>query len=79
MVSRFDVKGAATEASPSRTRAGSSSKAAASGLQATDDVSLIEAIGGSVAVVMGSSTNIKITQAADLALAEQLWSQQPSH
>ncbi|MEC7583467.1 MAG: 2-C-methyl-D-erythritol 4-phosphate cytidylyltransferase [Planctomycetota bacterium] len=54
-------------------------QAAASGLQATDDVSLIEAIGGSVAVVMGSSTNIKITQAADLALAEQLWSQQPSH
>ena len=54
-------------------------QAATSGLQATDDVSLIEAIGGSVAVVMGSPTNIKITQAADLALAEQLWSQQQSN
>ena len=51
-------------------------QAAATGLQATDDVALIEAIGGTVAVVRGSSRNIKITSASDLALAEFLLSRE---
>jgi 2-C-methyl-D-erythritol 4-phosphate cytidylyltransferase len=40
--------------------------------EATDDVSLAEAIGCRVAVVTGSPQNLKITQKADLAIAEAL-------
>jgi 2-C-methyl-D-erythritol 4-phosphate cytidylyltransferase len=36
--------------------------------EATDDAALVEAIGGSVAVVPGEVRNRKITNAADLAL-----------
>lgn len=46
--------------------------AAATGLQATDDVSLAEAIGVPVEVVLGSPQNLKITHPADLAVAEAL-------
>jgi 2-C-methyl-D-erythritol 4-phosphate cytidylyltransferase len=42
------------------------------GIEATDDVSLAEAIGCPVEVVTGSQQNLKITHAADLAVAEAL-------
>jgi 2-C-methyl-D-erythritol 4-phosphate cytidylyltransferase len=38
------------------------------GPDATDDAGLIEAIGGSVAVVLGEPRNIKLTELSDLAL-----------
>ncbi len=38
----------------------------------TDDAELVERVGGRVAVVAGTSRNIKITHPADLALAEAL-------
>lgn len=40
----------------------------------TDDAAMIEAIGGSVAVVDGSPDNLKVTYPADLAVAEALLS-----
>lgn len=46
--------------------------AATSGFEATDDVSLAEAIGCPVEVVLGSPQNLKITHPADLAVAEAL-------
>jgi 2-C-methyl-D-erythritol 4-phosphate cytidylyltransferase len=46
--------------------------AAADGFTGTDEASLIERAGQEVAVVMGSSRNIKITTPADLELAEFL-------
>ena len=45
-------------------------EAEAEGFVATDDASLLERIGLAVAVVMGSSANLKITQPGDLELAE---------
>jgi 2-C-methyl-D-erythritol 4-phosphate cytidylyltransferase len=39
---------------------------------ATDDASLVEAIGGSVRVVKAAAENIKVTRPVDLALAEAL-------
>ncbi len=47
-------------------------KAAANNLKATDESSLLEAAGYPVAVVKGSTTNIKITTKEDLLLAEVL-------
>jgi len=44
--------------------------AAADGFLGTDEASLIERAGQSVAVVMGSARNIKITTPADMELAE---------
>jgi len=44
----------------------------ASGGDATDDAALVEAIGQRVSVVAGDPRNIKITTAADLALAEAI-------
>lgn len=46
--------------------------ARATKFEATDDVSLAEAIGCKVAVVTGSPQNLKITQKADLAVAEAI-------
>ena len=46
--------------------------AAGDGFEGTDDASLVERIGGRVAVVRGSVRNIKITYPEDLALAEAL-------
>jgi 2-C-methyl-D-erythritol 4-phosphate cytidylyltransferase/2-C-methyl-D-erythritol 2,4-cyclodiphosphate synthase len=40
--------------------------------EATDEASLIEAAGGTVAVVVGEVANIKITRPEDIALAERL-------
>ncbi len=45
-------------------------EAAADGFTGTDEASLVERAGSEVAVVMGSSRNIKITTPADLELAE---------
>src|SRR5262249_42434331 len=39
---------------------------------ATDDASLVEALGGTVRVVAATPANLKITTALDLALAETL-------
>jgi 2-C-methyl-D-erythritol 4-phosphate cytidylyltransferase len=47
-------------------------RAHANGDDATDDASLVDAIGGEVIHVDGDPRNIKITVAADLALAEIL-------
>ena len=46
--------------------------AAADGFVGTDEASLIERSGHPVAVVMGSSQNLKITTPGDLELAEQV-------
>lgn len=47
-------------------------RAAAEGIEATDDAALVERYGGRVVVVEGSSRNIKVTRPEDLALAEAL-------
>jgi 2-C-methyl-D-erythritol 4-phosphate cytidylyltransferase len=45
-------------------------EAAADGFVGTDEASLVERSGHAVAVVMGSTRNLKITTPADLELAE---------
>jgi 2-C-methyl-D-erythritol 4-phosphate cytidylyltransferase len=40
--------------------------------QASDDATLVEAVGGTVALVQGAATNLKITYPTDLLLAEAL-------
>lgn len=49
--------------------------AAEDGFTGTDEASLVERLGGSVWVVMGSARNIKITTPADMELAEFLLAQ----
>ena len=49
------------------------------GIEATDDVSLAEAIGCPVAVVTGSPQNLKITHPQDLAVAEALLRHSEGH
>ena len=51
------------------------SSAAVDGFMGTDEASLVERLGESVRVVMGSPRNIKITTPGDLELAEFLMSQ----
>ncbi len=46
----------------------------AAGADATDDATLVEAAGGTVAMVPGDSRNLKITEPHDLAVAEMLLS-----
>ena len=53
-------------------------KAEKDGFQCSDDVSLFEHSGFSVALVPGSSANLKITTMADLELATQIASQEKS-
>lgn len=48
------------------------SKAAEEGFEPTDDAVLLEHYGGSVAVVEGAETNIKVTYEKDFAAAEAL-------
>jgi 2-C-methyl-D-erythritol 4-phosphate cytidylyltransferase len=50
-----------------------SAHAAATGFAGTDDVSLVEHFGAPVAVVLGTPTNLKITQPEDLPLAERIF------
>ena len=47
-------------------------KAHAAGSEATDDATLVEALGATVRVVPGDPRNLKITTPADLELAEHL-------
>lgn len=47
-------------------------RAHAGGPEATDDAALVEAAGGRVVVVAGERANLKLTDAADLAVAEAL-------
>jgi 2-C-methyl-D-erythritol 4-phosphate cytidylyltransferase len=56
---------------PQAFRAGVLRHAHAGGPEATDDAGLVEAAGGMVAVVAGETANRKVTEAADLATAEQ--------
>ncbi len=49
---------------------------AAPGRDATDDASMVEAIGGTIAIVDGDPANLKVTYPEDLALAEALRSRQ---
>jgi 2-C-methyl-D-erythritol 4-phosphate cytidylyltransferase len=53
--------------------------AAADGFTGTDEASLVERLGESVWVVMGSARNIKITTPADMELAEFLLAQTLHH
>lgn len=53
-------------------------KAAAEGVRATDDAALVERLGMPVRVVVGPTTNLKITIASDLALAEALLRDAPA-
>lgn len=46
----------------------------AAGADATDDATLVEAVGGTVAMVAGDSRNLKVTGPHDLAVAEALLS-----
>ena len=52
-------------------------QARATGTDATDDSALVEQLGATVAVVEGSSRNVKITRPEDIALAETLLTQMP--
>jgi 2-C-methyl-D-erythritol 4-phosphate cytidylyltransferase len=47
-------------------------KAEQGGIVATDDAALVARLGVRVHVVLGSEGNLKITTAADLAVAERL-------
>jgi len=47
-------------------------KAEAEGVRGTDDAALVERLGVAVHIVPGPATNLKITTAADLAMAEAL-------
>lgn len=47
-------------------------RASIDGIEATDDAALIETFGGTVRVVEGSRTNIKITHPEDLAVAQHI-------
>lgn len=47
-------------------------KARLDGFVATDEAALVERLGLPVGVVAGSATNIKVTTAEDLALAESI-------
>jgi 2-C-methyl-D-erythritol 4-phosphate cytidylyltransferase len=64
---------------PQAFRAAALRGAHADGADATDDAALVEAAGGVVVVVAGSSINLKVTSRADLAVAaaliaeEDLW------
>ena len=53
-------------------------QAAADGFRASDEAMLVERLGHTVTVVMGSERNIKITTPADLELAHFLFAQEKS-
>lgn len=57
---------------PQAFRADALRVAHAAGAEATDDAALIEAAGGRVVVVPGDPANVKVTTAADLAIAAAL-------
>jgi len=57
---------------PQGFRAGTLRAAHRAGGDATDDATLVEAVGGSVELVDGERTNLKITEPSDLDVAEAL-------
>ncbi len=57
---------------PQAFRAGILRRAHASDAEATDDASLVEALGGTVVVVAGDGRNLKITSPDDLIVARAL-------
>lgn len=57
---------------PQAFRAAALREAHRSGAEATDDAGLVERAGGRIVIVPGEDTNIKITVAADLVMAEAL-------
>ncbi len=67
-----DRKGLVAVQTPQAFRAGALRAAHRAGAEATDDASLVEAAGGKVVVVDGSTSNLKITRPADLVVAEAL-------
>jgi len=67
-----DRDGVVAVQTPQAFRAAALRAAHAGGAEATDDASLVEAGGGKVVVVDGSPANIKITDPADLVVAEAL-------
>jgi 2-C-methyl-D-erythritol 4-phosphate cytidylyltransferase len=52
-------------------------RAHARGEEATDDAALVEALGGTVVVVEGDATNLKITRPEDFAVAESILARRP--
>jgi 2-C-methyl-D-erythritol 4-phosphate cytidylyltransferase len=52
-------------------------RAHARGEEATDDAALVEALGGTVVVVQGDATNLKITRPEDFAVAESILARRP--
>ena len=68
VVETVDRAGLAVVQTPQAFRAGVLRRAHEGAPEATDDAALVEAIGGSVAVVPGEVRNRKITDATDLAL-----------
>jgi 2-C-methyl-D-erythritol 4-phosphate cytidylyltransferase len=67
-----DRDGVVAVQTPQAFRAAALRAAHAGGAEATDDASLVEAGGGKVVVVDGSPANLKITDPADLVVAEAL-------
>jgi 2-C-methyl-D-erythritol 4-phosphate cytidylyltransferase len=57
---------------PQAFRADALRAAHAGAAEATDDAALVEANGGTVVVVTGDPHNIKVTEPADVAVAEAL-------
>ena len=64
--------GLVTVQTPQAFRAGCLRAAHAEGAEGTDDAALVEAVGGTVVVVPGEPTNLKVTGPDDLALIEAL-------
>jgi 2-C-methyl-D-erythritol 4-phosphate cytidylyltransferase len=69
VVSTIDRRGLAAVQTPQAFRATVLRRAHAGDPEATDDAALVEAMGGSVAVVTGEARNRKITDTDDLAFA----------
>jgi 2-C-methyl-D-erythritol 4-phosphate cytidylyltransferase len=69
---RVDRGGLVAVQTPQAFPAAALRRAHAAEPEATDDASLVEAMGGKVVVVEGSPANLKITRPIDLAIAEAL-------
>jgi 2-C-methyl-D-erythritol 4-phosphate cytidylyltransferase len=70
-------EGLVTVQTPQAFRAGCLRAAHAEGADGTDDAELVEAVGGTVVVVPGEPTNLKVTSPDDLVLIEALLAREP--
>lgn len=70
VVSTLDREGLVAVQTPQAFAAAALRRAHASNGEATDDATLVEKMGGRVAVVEGEPRNLKITQPSDLVVAE---------